>query len=56
MANDKITIFLSHSHKDYEKVRKIRDILEMLECEPLIFFLKCLDDQNAELELEEEEA
>ena len=47
---NKITIFLSHSHKDIEKVRKIRDILETLECEPLIFFLKCLDDKNEELE------
>ena len=47
---NKITIFLSHSHKDRDKVRKIRDILEALECEPLIFFLKCLDDKNAELE------
>lgn len=49
-ANDKLTIFLSHSHHDYEKVRKIRDILESLDCEPLIFFLKCLDDKNDELE------
>ena len=48
--DNKITIFLSHSHKDREKVRKIRDILEALECEPLIFFLKCLDDKNTELE------
>ena len=50
MKNEKITIFLSHSHKDFEKVRKIRDILETLDCEPLIFYLKCLDDSNAELE------
>ena len=48
--NDRITIFLSHSHKDEEKVRKIRDVLEILDCEPLIFFLKCLDDENEELE------
>ena len=50
MTKDKITIFLSHSHKDQDKVRKIRDVLESLECEPLIFFLKCLDDKNSELE------
>ena len=50
MKNGKITIFLSHSHRDQEKVRKIRNILESLECEPLIFFLKCLDDKNTELE------
>lgn len=50
MKEGKITIFLSHSHKDEEKVRKIRDILETLDCEPLIFFLKCLDDDNTDLE------
>lgn len=50
MKNDKLTIFLSHSHKDEEKVRKIRDVFEILDCEPLIFFLKCLDDNNTELE------
>lgn len=44
------TIFLSHSGKDIEKVRKIRDILEALEYEPLIFHLKCLDDDNEMLE------
>jgi len=50
MNEDKITVFLSHSHKDAEKVRKLRDLLEMLDCEPLIFFLKCLDEKNDELE------
>ena len=50
MKNEKLTIFLSHSHQDEETVRKIRDVLEILNCEPLIFFLKCLDDNNTELE------
>ena len=50
MKNKKLTIFLSHSHQDEETVRKIRDVLEILNCEPLIFFLKCLDDNNTELE------
>lgn len=50
MNNEKLTIFLSHSHKDVEKVRKIRDILEIIGCEPLMFFLKCLDDDNEKLE------
>lgn len=50
MNEGKLTIFLAHSHKDEEKVRKIRNVLEILECEPLIFFLKCLDDNNVELE------
>lgn len=48
--NNKIAVFLSHSHKDIEKIRKIRDILETLGCEPLMFYLKCLDDDNSELE------
>ena len=44
------TVFLSHSSKDIEKVRKIRNILESLEYEPLLFYLKCLDDDNKTLE------
>ena len=47
---NQLTIFLSHSHKDIDKVRKIREILESLEFEPLMFYLKCLDDNNSELE------
>lgn len=46
----KLTIFLSHSHKDIEKVRKLRDILEFLDCEPLMFYLKCLDEDEDELD------
>jgi len=42
-------IFLSHSHKDLEKVRFIRNELERRGHNPLIFFLKCLEDDNAEL-------
>jgi hypothetical protein len=37
-------IFLSHSHKDLDKVRRIRDELEAQGHNPLMFFLKCLDD------------
>lgn len=44
------TVFLSHSSKDIDKVRKIRDILEALEFEPLLFHMKCLDDDNDLLE------
>ena len=44
------TVFLSHSSKDIEKVRRIRDILEALDYEPLLFCLKCLDDDNENLE------
>lgn len=47
---NKLTIFLSHSHKDIDKVRKLREIFESLDFEPLIFHLQCLDDNNSELE------
>ena len=39
-------VFISHSHQDIELVRKIRNHLEMLGFEPLMFFLKCLSDEN----------
>ncbi len=42
-------IFLSHSHDDIIKVRKIRNELEERGFEPLCFFLKCLCD-NDEIE------
>lgn len=39
-------IFLSHSHEDIEKVRKIRNGLEDGGFEPLCFYLKCLTDDS----------
>ncbi|MFX1481198.1 MAG: toll/interleukin-1 receptor domain-containing protein [Promethearchaeota archaeon] len=42
-------IFLSHSHKDLEKVRAVRNELEQKGHNPLMFFLKCLND-NSELD------
>jgi hypothetical protein len=39
-------IFLSHSHKDFDKVRELRNELEAYEHHPLLFFLKCLDDDS----------
>ena len=42
-------IFISHSHQDIETVRRIRNHLESLGFEPLMFFLKCLSD-NDEIE------
>ena len=39
-------VFLSHSHQDIEKVRKIRNALEAEGYEPLCFFLKCLSDED----------
>lgn len=37
-------IFISHSHQDISKVRLIRNRLEELGLEPLMFYLKCLTD------------
>lgn len=39
-------LFLSHSHNDIVKVRKIRNRLEEAGFEPLCFFLKCLTDDS----------
>ena len=39
-------IFISHSHQDISVVRKIRNQLEELGFEPLMFFLKCLSDDD----------
>lgn len=46
---NRITIFLSHSSKDIDKVKKVRNILELLGFDPLIFYLKCLDDDSEAL-------
>ncbi len=39
-------IFISHSHQDIEIVRKIRNRFEELGYEPLMFYLKCLNDKD----------
>jgi TIR domain-containing protein len=39
-------IFLSHSHKDFDKVKDLRNELERQGHHPLLFFLKCLDDDS----------
>lgn len=41
-----IWIFLSHSNKDFEKVRMIRNYLEDRSCRPLMFYLKCLSNDD----------
>ena len=49
MANDldkEIWIFLSHSNKDFAKVRLIRNYLEERSCRPLMFYLKCLSNED----------
>ena len=43
---DRVYIFVSHSHKDIEKVRVIRNYLESLGGEQLLFFLLSKDDDN----------
>jgi hypothetical protein len=39
-------LFVSHSNKDAALVRRVRDELERLEAHPLLFFLKCIDDDD----------
>ncbi len=45
-TNNEIWIFLSHSDKDYEKVRLVRNILEEEGLRPLMFFLLCLENEE----------
>lgn len=47
--NKYIWVFLSHSHKDYEKVSVLRNLLEEEGYRPIMFYLKCLDD-NSEID------
>ena len=39
-------VFLSHSNQDFKILRKVRDRLEELNFRPLLFFLKCLEDDD----------
>jgi hypothetical protein len=39
-------IFLSHSTKDWEGVRRVRNLLEEKGHKPLVFFLKCLTEHS----------
>lgn len=39
-------VFLSHSRKDFLKVRQLRNILEDEGLYPLMLFLKCIDDDD----------
>ena len=41
----------SHSNKDFEKIIKVRNKLEILRYKPLLFFLKCLEDDTEIFEL-----
>ena len=39
-------LFVSHSHKDLDTVRFVRNILEEYRFNPLLFYLKCIDDDD----------
>lgn len=39
-------IFVSHSTKDWEEVRRVRNLLEEKGHKPLLFFLKCVEDES----------
>lgn len=44
-------VFVSHSNKDFGKIVKLRNKLEERYYKPLLFFLKCLDDDKEIFEL-----
>jgi hypothetical protein len=48
-ANSGAWIFVSHSHRDLDKVHQIRTELERRRHHPLRFFLKCLEADDARL-------
>ncbi len=39
-------VFISHSNKDFDAVRKVRNLLEEWRFRPLLFFLKCLEQDK----------
>lgn len=51
-SNNEIWVFLSHSNKDYEKVRQVRNMLEEQSLRPLMFFLHCLNDDDDDDEID----
>ena len=52
---EKVFIFISHSHRDLDKVRRVRNFLEKNFSEPILFFLKSKDDEDEITSLIEEE-
>ena len=44
--NSQAWIFVSHSTRDLNKVRKVRNAIEFSGGEPILFFLKCLSDHD----------
>lgn len=53
MNNDDLKwVFLSHSNKDYLQVRMVRNRLEDKGLYPIMFYLKCLENDSNEIVLE----
>ena len=50
-GNDDIWVFVSHSTKDFEKVRIIRNKMEEIGMRPILFYLKCLKDRPEVMDL-----
>lgn len=50
MKEDKISegfwVFVSHSTKDFERVRLVRNALEESGFRPILFYLKCMEDED----------
>ena len=44
-------VFVPHSNKDFDKMVKVRNKLEAFQYKPLVFFLKCLEDDKEIFEL-----
>ena len=39
-------VFVSHTNRDLNKVRQVRDAIEQAGAQPILFFLKCLSDHD----------
>lgn len=48
MSTDNTYVFLSHSHHDYDKVCRLRNLLEAEGFKPLMFFLKAFERSEFE--------
>lgn len=48
MPNDNTYVFLSHSHYDFDKVCRLRNLLEAEGFKPLMFFLKAFENPKFE--------
>lgn len=46
IENPDTWVFLSHSNKDFERVTPIRNELERRQYRPLLFYLKCLENEQ----------